>query len=180
VEIDIPSGEVRQRYPIEGFQFLNDVAVDGVGRVYISNTSRELHDKDIYVFQDGAYEVWKGGDELHRSNGLFVHENKLIVGSVGDGRLKAVGLDDRRVDEVTSLGAGVIDGIRVDNAGNYLVSHWRGQVYAISPEGNVVEILDTAPAGWNVADFEFVSGRNLLVIPTFLGNRVVAYELVAG
>lgn len=180
VEIDIPSGEVEQRYPIEGFQFLNDVAVDGVGRVYISNTSRELHDTDIYVFQDGAYEVWKGGDELHRSNGLFVHGNTLIVGSVGDGRLKAVGLDDRRVDEVTSLGAGVIDGIRVDKAGNYLVSHWRGKVYAISPEGSVVEILDTAPAGWNVADFEYVSHRDLLVIPTFLGNRVVGYELAAG
>lgn len=44
----------------------------------------------------------------------------------------------------------------------------------------MVEILDVANAGLNCADFEFIKSSNLLVIPTFLGNRVVAYRLVTG
>ena len=33
------------------------------------------------------------------------------------------------------------------------------------------------PDGMNCADFEFIPERSLLIIPTFLGDRVVAYEL---
>ena len=51
--------------------------------------------------------------------------------------------------------------------GNILVSHWGGKVYRISPEGDLVEILDAANQGWNTADFEFLPSENLLLIPTF-------------
>ena len=78
---------------------------------------------------------------------------------------------------MTCLGAEVNDGIRVDNEGNYLASHWEGQVYRISPSGGVVELLDTSDQGRNCADFEFLKDGNVLVIPTFLGNTVAAYRL---
>jgi hypothetical protein len=61
-------------------------------------------------------------------------------------------------------------------AGNYLVSHWEGQTYVISPGGDVVEVLDTMGAA-NSADFEYIRERNLLIIPTFVDNRVIAYRL---
>ena len=72
----------------------------------------------------------------------------------------------------------VIDGIRIDNEGNYLVSHWEGQPFLVSPEGDIVGILDIGSERLNAADFEFVKEKNLLVIPTFVGNTVVAYRLV--
>lgn len=62
-----------------------------------------------------------------------MHDGGLLAGSTGDGLFKRVDLQTGHVADITSLGAGVIDGIRVDNDGHYLVSHWKGQVYRVSP-----------------------------------------------
>ena len=99
------------------------------------------------------------------------------MGSTGDGLLKSVSLSDKRVNTITSLGAGVIDGIRVLENSDYIVSHWEGRIYLVSPEGDVTTILDVGKEKLNTADFEYVASENLLVVPTFLGNRVVAYLL---
>jgi len=112
---------------------------------------------------------------------LFHHAGRLLVGNTGDGSLKSVDLRTKAIEKIVTLGAGVVDGIRVTADGDYLVSHWEGQVYVVSPAGEVVEILDTLPeAVNNTADFELVAGHGLLVIPTFLGNRVIAYRMPAG
>lgn len=84
----------------------------------------------------------------------------------------------KKITKITCLGARVLDGIRVDNQGNYLISHWEGQTYLVSPSGQAVEILDTMPAKINSADFEFIKEKNLLIIPTFTDNRVIAYQLI--
>jgi len=177
-EIDLETGAILERYPIPDSDFVNDLAIDGDGNIYISDTRPSSRiDSRIYRFRDGEFEVWLDGDVINWSNGLFVHNNELIVGNSGDGTLKAVDLSTKRVREIVCLGARVLDGIRVDNNGNYLVSHWEGQVYRVSPGGEVVEILDLLPEGLNTADFEFIPERNLLIIPTFVGNEVVAYQL---
>ena len=179
VEIDPNSGEVLNRYRAPDSRFLNDLAIDGEGNIYISDTSPPLgYTSVIYRFRDGEFEIWVGGDEISRANGLFIHDGKLIVGNSGDCMLKAVDLKTRCISTVTCLAKDVIDGIRVDNEGNYIVSLWRGQTFLISPEGDVVEVLNTLDQrGINIADFEFVKERNLLVVPTFYGNKVVAYRL---
>lgn len=179
VEIDIKSGKISKRYPIYGSVFLNDIAGDAVGNIYISNTfSSSPGDSCIYKFRDGKFEGWVDSGEIDRANGLFIHGNNLIVGSSGNGSLKSISLADKKIDTITSLGAGVVDGIRVDGKGNYLVSHWEGRTYLISPAGEVIEILDTMAAELNSADFEFIKEKNLLIIPTFLGNRLTAYKLL--
>lgn len=177
VEIDLDSGEILGRHAVPGHKFLNDLVIDASGSVLISNTSRVLAGWDLYSYAGGVGEVWKSGCDLHRTNGLFMHDGMVVAGSTGDGLLKTVSLQDGHVNNITSLGAGVIDGIRVDNEGHYLVSHWEGKVYRVSPTGTVVELLDTTQAGLNCADFEFIKDDNLLVIPTFMGNKLVAYRL---
>lgn len=172
-EIDIESGTILNRYPIPDSEFLNDLAIDAEGNIYMSDTRP---DSRIYRFKDSEVEVWLGGDELVRANGLYIHGDRLLVGNTGDGMLKAVDLKEKSITAIACLGAGVVDGIRVDNAGNYLVSHWEGQTYVISPDGGVVEVLDAMGAA-NSADFEYIRERNLLIIPTFVDNRVIAYRL---
>jgi sugar lactone lactonase YvrE len=180
-EIELNEGEIVQRYPISDSDFLNDLAIDAEGTVYMTDTRPSSHvDSRIYRFKDGVVNVWLDSDEIVRANGLFIDGDELLVGNTGDGTLKAVNLKDKRVRNIACLGAGVVDGIRVDNDGNYLVSHWEGQTYVVSRSGDVVEVLDTLGDGVNSADFEYVREGNLLIIPTFLDNRVMAYRLEEG
>jgi sugar lactone lactonase YvrE len=177
-EIDLDTGIVANRYPIESSDFLNDLVVGPDGSVYMTDTSPSSPvESRIYRFKDGAIDVWLDTDEIQRANGLWIHDGELLVGNTGDGILKAVDLEHKVVRDIVCLGAGVIDGIRVDSQDNFLVSHWEGQVYVISPDGGIVEVLDTLPQRINSADFEYIRSRNLLVVPTFVDNRVMAYRL---
>jgi len=181
-EIDILEGAVVNRYEIPDVDFPNDLAVGEDGTIYISDTrSSSPTDSRIYRFKDGVIDVWLEGEEVDRANGLFFHDGRLLVGNTGDGSLKSVDPRTKAIEKIVTLGAGVVDGIRVTADGDYLVSHWEGQVYVVSPGGGVVEILDTLPEAINnTADFEFVAEHDLLVIPGFLGNRVVAFRLSPG
>lgn len=179
VEIDVEAGRIIKRYPIPGAEFPNDIAADAKGNIYISDTSPSSHiDSRIYRFRRGSVDEWVNGDEIYRANGLFVFKNKLLMGNSGDCSLKAIDIATKKIDKITTFGAGIVDGIRVDSNGNYLVSLWEGWVFLVSRAGLVTEILDVLPQKINTADFEFIKKKNLLVIPTFTDNRVIAYQLV--
>ncbi len=179
VEIDTGTGSIVNRYPAPGARFLNDLVIDADGSIYISDTSPPLgYTSQIYRFRDGEFEVWKEGIEIHRANGLFIHDGELLVGSSGDCLFKAIDLGTKAVRDIVALGGRVIDGIRVDRDGNYLVTLWEGEAVLISPGGDLVEILDIRGSGRNLADMEFIRDLDLLVVPTFLGNTVTAWRLV--
>ena len=175
VAIDVLAGAIKARYPAPGSSFLNDLVVTPAGQVYVTNGSKKPTGADLYTLRGETCEVWLKGAEMQRANGLLLDGDDLMVGNPG--RLYRVSLQDGRVSLIAQLGARIVDGIRSDGAGNYLVSHWEGQLYRVSPGGEVVELLDTQAEGLNCADFEYIADRNLVVIPTFMGNRVVAYRL---
>jgi sugar lactone lactonase YvrE len=175
--VDLASGQIAGRWAIPDPVFPNDLVIDGEGNVYISDTrTGDWAESRIYRFRGGRFDVF-ANEGISRANGLWVHDGWLLVGSSGDGLLKRVELSTGRIETVVSLGAGIIDGIRVDPEGNYLVSHWEGQLYRISPLGEVVELLDALPEGWNTADFEYLPEDGLLLVPTFLDNRVRAVRI---
>jgi sugar lactone lactonase YvrE len=178
-EIDIESGRILRRYPIPEPGFPNDVAVDGEGNLYISDTgSGPSRPSRILRLKDGRIEPWLDSNEISRANAIWVHGDRLLVGNSGDGLFKAVDLHTRKIETITSLGWGVIDGIRVDRDGSYLVSLWEGQVYRITPDGEVTEILDLYPQRLNTADFEYLPDTRTFYFPTFLANKVAAYRMV--
>jgi sugar lactone lactonase YvrE len=174
VEIDLKTGEVRKRYPIPQPTFPNDVTVDQSGNFYISDSSKSV----IFKLSNGTFEEWLNGGEISRPNGLLVHKNQLIVGNNGDNCLKAVNLADKKISTIVNLGKGIIDGIKTDKEGNYLVSHYEGKVYRITPSGQVTKLLDTSVPPIRTADFEYIIGKNLFIIPSLEGNRVVTYQLI--
>ncbi|UCF78439.1 MAG: SMP-30/gluconolactonase/LRE family protein [Candidatus Eiseniibacteriota bacterium] len=173
VEVEAASGQILQRYPLPQPVFPNDVAIDESGNAYVSDTAKNV----IYRSSDGAFEIWLSGDEISMPNGLHVQDNSLIVGNSGDGCLKSVDLDSKEIRTIARLGSGIIDGIRSDGHGNYIVSHWEGRVYRITAGGETTKLLDTSVRGFSCADIEYVVEKKLLVVPTFADNRVAAYEL---
>jgi len=49
-------------------------------------------------------------------------------------------------------------------------------LYRLTSAGEKTRILDTSVPNINCADIEFIPEKNLIVIPTFLDNRLVAYR----
>ncbi|NJD18863.1 MAG: SMP-30/gluconolactonase/LRE family protein [Gemmatimonadetes bacterium] len=175
--IEIASRRIVGRWPIPDVVFPNDLVVDDDGAVYVSDTrTGNWPASRIYRFKDGSFEIF-ADEGIDGANGLWIRDGALLVGNSGDGMLKRVDLKTRRVEDVVSLGSGIVDGIRVDEDGNLLVSFWEGQLFRIGPQGDVVELLDALPAHWNTADFEYLPEQRLLVIPTFTENRVRALRI---
>ncbi len=173
--IDIRMDKVVERYKAEGAVFLNDVAADGKGNIYISDSSKE--NSVIYRFSGGELEVWLRHKDIQSPNGLCVDGNRLVVGNSGDATLKAVDLRDRTVTTAVNVGSSA-DGVKIDSKGNYIVTDWRGRTMLIEPDGGIYILLDTRSDGINAADIELVDEYDMVVIPTFSDNRVVATKLI--
>ena len=160
---------------MKGAKFLNDVAVDISGTVYISDSSSE--NSIIYKFSNGEFIIWVKNKEIKRPNGLYVDKNKLIVGNTGDGRLKEINFINKNIKTVAIMNSG-IDGITKDENGNLITSDWSGKISLIETSGKYFELLDTTQSKINAADLTYCKSKHLLFVPTFFDNRVMAYRIV--
>jgi sugar lactone lactonase YvrE len=173
VEIDISSAKILNRIAIPGVGFLNDIAVAENGDIFISDSRKNC----IYKVAGGRAEEWLSSPSFSASNGVHILKGKLIVGTNGDGCLKAVDLATKDVSVLANLGVGTIDGIESDREGNLLVSHNEGRLFRVSPDGRITTILDTTALRMNIADFSYATGKNMIVFPTFTDSRVAAFRL---
>lgn len=170
VEIDIKKGEVTKKYPISGAKKLNDISVDKSGTVYIS----DMGDASIYSIKKGSVELFLKSNELQDVNGLFAHGNSILAGP--GGRVVSI---DANTKAITSYVDNTckIDGIAATGKGTYLVSDWQGHIYEIKSGQKPLLLLDTTPLEINAADIEYVKEQNILLVPTFFKDNVVAYRL---
>jgi sugar lactone lactonase YvrE len=173
IEIDIQSGQIVTKNQVPKARFINDVAFDPSGNAYITDTQADV----IYRFKSGEFEIWLENQEIKNPNGLCVDKDMLLVGNSGDGCLKSVNLADKKINTIAYLGKGsVIDGIKADAGGNYIVSDYNGRVFLISPSGDKTELLDTTTPQLFCADLEYIIDKSLLVIPTLFDNRIMTYK----
>jgi len=173
VEIDIKSGQIVQKHAAPAPGFLNDIAVDSEGNIYITDGRKG----QILKFSSGQFSTWKSGEELIQVNGLHYSHGKLYVGFSSDASLRSIDLSSGEIKTIAKLDPGaVVDGIETDEKGNLLVSDFNGKVFSVTPEGQKSLLLDlTAPKHY-CANFAYIPGKNLLIIPTLSDNRVIAFK----
>lgn len=173
VAIDLATGEISERYPVADAQFLNDITVDDEGNVYFSDSNTNKIHK---LSQSGEIDTWIDDDSMGGPNGLFHDGEKMMMATFGSGRFYAIDYTEEQVQPVVDSipgGDGVVK-VGVD----FLVSNWNGEVYYVTSNWEKEKILDTKEMGANAADIEFIAKDQLLLVPTFFGNQVVAYTLV--
>jgi len=169
-KIDIATRTIEIFYEFPKAQFLNDIAIDASGNVYIS----DMISSKIYRIANGLKQVWMEDPALVSPNGLYVEGEELLVGC--DNKILRIEIKFKRINEWISETGG-IDGLKAIGQGQYLFSDWQGSVYLVNADKTIEKILDTSASGINAADIEYIPATRLLLVPTFNDNRVVAYEL---
>jgi hypothetical protein len=173
-EIDMTSAKIVKKYPIPDVMFPNDLAIHPSGDIYVSDSQQHV----IYRFRNGEFESWLKTDRISNPNGLHAEKDVLIVGTSADGAFKAVNLADKTVRTLLWLGSGaVMDGVKPDGKGRYLMGDWMGRLFRVSPSGEKIELINSKDAKLTLADFEYIQEKNLLIIPTLVGNKLLAFEL---
>jgi DNA-binding beta-propeller fold protein YncE len=169
-EIDIKSGKINRMIPVAGAKFLNDIATDAQGNVYVSDTENST----VHVIRQGKAELLVKNDRLKGINGLYMEKGKLLAGL--ENSIVSI---DPKTKEITDYipNTGSIDGLVPDGKGNYIISDWQGHVSRVGKGQGKKPLLDTTPAKVNAADIEYVVTKKLLLVPTFSANSVVAYEM---
>jgi sugar lactone lactonase YvrE len=196
VEIDIANGKIIKRYNAPGSAFLNDVASDNQGNIYVSDTrTNSIYKLDTNLKSNNTsslLQVWLQSPELNGPNGLLYvdnNKNKLIVVSLGSdlskpgGGMKVVDLENKTISslgkEGTTTPIGGLDGIESDATGThyYVTDNPVGKVYTVNADGTGYGILiDLQRQG--TADLEFIPSQNMIIIPIMQDNKVVDYKLV--
>jgi DNA-binding beta-propeller fold protein YncE len=168
-EIDTKTGKITHTYPVAGAAFLNDVAVDN-NKVYISDSRAGA----IYLLEEGKVSTWL--KELHNPNGLFIDGGKMIMALWDDKTINTVDLSSKevtlRTDSIENP-----DGVEAIGNNEYLVSSWNGMLHYIDSDWKATTLLDTRQDSLSSADIEYVKAKNLLLVPTFFKNKVMAYEV---
>ncbi len=166
--VDPDKKEIVERYGIPNTGFLNDIAIDAKGNIYVTDSNRSI----IYKIMEGKTSQWLKDERLINTNGLCIDGNRMLLGNSGDNCLKYVDLDTKEIGILFEFEPGIIDGIKVDDSGNYLVSVFDGKIYRITPGGKETKLIDTSAENFNCADFEYIPSMKLFIIPT-MGNCVV-------
>jgi sugar lactone lactonase YvrE len=178
VEINAASGRILKRHEAKGAIFLNDVAVDQDGTVYVSDTPMNA----IWRLKDGVFEPWLANDDLNGPNGLIVQDGKLIVASFGKlppqgepelGGLFAIDLEDQSISKLGDT-LGNLDGLQALKPGTYLVTDWgAGGLYRVA-KGKAERLIRLNKGS---ADFIYFPEQNTVIVPIMLGNTLVSYAL---
>lgn len=169
VVIDIPSGTISEKVPVEGASFLNDVTVGKNGIVYFS----DMRAGKVHTWKEGVTAEWKSG--IEGVNGLFDEEDDILVNASGSGEV-------RKMNKSTGASEVLATGIRGDGVeytgyeGYYIVSEWSGRIHVIG-DGFAQKLIDSEAQNINTADIGYNVDEKMVYVPTFFDNRVVAYKL---
>lgn len=169
VEIDIEKGTITAKYDAPDAVFLNDVTACMNGMIFVSDNRTAR----IHVLNEGKFTVWMEGKPFETPNGLMAEKEKLLV---GDKNIYEVDIQTKKVTLLIE-DAGGVDGLEKNNDGDFVFSNWPGRIF-IHKNGKTTKLLDTTAQELKTADIDYALKLDLVLVPTFFDNRVVAYKIV--
>ena len=193
VEIDIGSGKIIKRFNAPGSTFLNDVALDDQGNIYVSDTvTNTIYKLDANAKDSNStsLQAWLQSTQLKGPNGLHLDnaKNRLIVASLGDMSKPGAGIEvvDLKNKTISSLGKegttspfGGLDGIESDATKTryYVTDNPAGKIYTVNADGTgYATLMDLHTKG--SADLGFIPSQSVIIIPLMQENKLVAYKLL--
>ncbi|MBC7885366.1 MAG: ATP/GTP-binding protein [Saprospiraceae bacterium] len=168
VEIDITTRKIIQRISVPGSIFLNDLTIDNSGTIYVSDSRtgkvHTIKNKNVATYIENKMGV----------NGLLAVDTDLYL-AVKDTLFKSN--KNKELSVITTGMDESSDGIVQTKNKDFIVSCWNGIIYFVKSDGTKNVLLDTRAEKSNTADIGFDAEKNILYVPTFSKNKVVAYQL---
>jgi hypothetical protein len=172
VVIDVKTGKVVRNIEVKDAGMLNDITVNAQNEVFVSDSDK----KKIYkINARNEAEVWLEKDFFQKLNGLLAHEDKFYTVDMNAGIFYEV---DKTTKALRKIADNLVGGDGIIAVGkNFIVSNWNGEINFVTAAGKVTKLLDTKNDKVNAADIEYIPALNLLLVPTFFANKVVAYKV---
>jgi hypothetical protein len=165
--INLRSGKVESRIPVEGATGLNDITVDDKGVVYVSDSRLGK----VHQIRNGKAELYLS--DLKGVNGLKTVGKDLYILTSND--VFKTGADKKLVTVATTEVGG--DGIEPVGNGAYVISCWAGLIYYMEADGKLLTLLDTREQKRNTADIGYDPKQRIVYVPTFFKKSVEADKL---
>jgi sugar lactone lactonase YvrE len=174
----VETGERTHLIDFSGFQaqFLNDVASDGDGNLYVS----DMLANRIYKVAFGSspeVSLFREGAELGQPNGLFFDRSSgsLLVATWGSGEILRIAREGEL--QVLRKGLEGLDGIAADRKGNLFVSSYpKGEIYIIGAWGGGA--LSLFRSGLTTpADIFFDAAKQTLFVPLMNDGKVTSFAV---
>jgi outer membrane protein assembly factor BamB len=169
-EINIKTGKIIRYFEAEGAQFLNDIVADDDGNIYITDMNLGA----VYRISEGELKEWIPAGTFEVSNGLYYLDGMIYLGAKG--KIVSIHPQTKEIKTIASFEGGV-DGLEIDMEGNFIFSDWSGKVQMVKPGGQPEVLFNTTENKINAADIHLIRKQNILLVPTFFDNRVMAYKL---
>ncbi len=166
---DAATGEARGEIAVDGAAFLNDATV-WQDTIYVSDSRMDR----ISRLDGDAATTWLEGEALDGVNGLLGAGESLLVSTMTTGTLYKADSDKT----LTVIAEGMIDadGIGIVEGGGWLVSAWRGDIYAVSPDGKVTRLLDSRED--EILQNDLSVFGDIVIVPNWLPGTVTAWRIV--
>ncbi len=169
--IDVKTATIEKRLSIPRPGFPNDITMDDTGNLYITDSYRHM----IFISDGGDFTEWLD-TPVYDPNGINFHDGIIVWGNNGDNSLKSINLKTNEIKVIAELGPGNIDGIQWDKRGFYLVTHFSGRLYKITPDGKVITLLNTTAGPLNLADFCYIPEYGRFIMPSLFINKLTAFN----
>ena len=169
VEIDLNTSKIINRFLIESALMLNDISIAKDGTVYVSAMDTDK----IYTLKNGKINLFL--DNIIKPNGLLLEKGKMKMASLGEGNFYEIDINTKKI-KLIAKGIGKGDGVVKTSKNEYIVSDWRGEIFIIE-NGKPRSLLRTIENNKQTADIGIIQGKDIILIPTFFDNKVVAYQL---
>ena len=184
VKINILTKKITKTFQHKGTKFLNDLAVDNEGRIYVSDMFNDV----IYRIEKNKMVSWLKDPRVAGCNGLFTDgKEHLIAVRWGVNIDQKSPLPHSRGDitiiplanktDITHMNEiqGHLEGIAVDNKGTLWISDWVfGDIYTMTKQGKTQKMFNL---GYGAADLTVAKELNLLAVPQMNDSKLIFIKL---
>ena len=172
-----PAGEIC----IQGATFLNGVAVDAAGTIYVTDSG--LNPDFTPNGTDGVWRFTPGGEtsrmargeQLGGPNGIAFDDEGAYVVTFRTGEVYQIGPAGQRTVVVPGTSTEQLDGIAFTGDGGYLYSSWGHRaVHWVDDAGASTVLLENVESP---ADIGFDAQRRRVLVPLFTPNAVLIKDV---